>query len=441
MAPTLRASQKGLKKVDIARRKKGWRTDALAWYSAAQTTLATLKRFRRGEAIQRDAFIGICKAVGIDNWEDIVDESEVDCVDSDSGGDIDLATWQKEKRYGQFVGRTDELDEILKSLESEEKIKVLSIVGIGGLGKTALCHQLAYQAYQAKVFTKIVWVRGKIYQYQTDFLGKSQSQRESKLTFEDALTAIGEELKIRNCNLQQSDRLKTEIYNILNKNRHLIVIDGLEDTESPTILANQLQSILGKSCLILTSRKQPDADIFRYPIRKLNPEISKEFIEVVAEEKYYIPSQNPIKNLTEQQLQEIIRITDGMPLAMKLTVSQAGFLEFDRIIERLGSVSEEQELYDYLFEDSWNELERENEFNTQKLLVCLSFNHLLEPTPIHILYDLAELKKSDIDKAIEKLVNLSLVDIVPGKEGRKLASLHSFTARYFGETLRKKYEK
>ncbi|NES69496.1 MAG: ATP-binding protein, partial [Okeania sp. SIO2D1] len=161
MAPTLRASQKGLKKVDIARRKKGWRTDALAWYSAAQTTLATLKRFRRGEAIQRDAFIGICKAVGIDNWEDIVDESEVDCVDSDSGGDVDLATWQKEKRYGQFVGRTDELEEILKSLESEEKIKVLSIVGIGGLGKTALCHQLAYQAYQAKVFTKIAWVRAK----------------------------------------------------------------------------------------------------------------------------------------------------------------------------------------------------------------------------------------------------------------------------------------
>lgn len=441
MAATLRASQKGLKTVELARKKKGWNADALSWYSAADVCLSTLKRFRQGIPIQQPAFINICKAVGIDNWEDIVDESEMSYSESDSGGDIDLATWQEERHYGQFVGRTDELKEILKLLESEKKIKVLSIVGIGGLGKTALCHQLSDQAYQAKVFTKIVWVRAKIYQYQTNSLGKSQSQRESKLTFKDALTAIGEELKIRNCYLQESDRLKKEIYNVLNKNRHLIVIDGLEDTESPTILANQLQSILGQSFLILTSRKQPDADIVRYQIRKLNPETSKKFIEVVANEKY-MPSQNPIKNFTGKQLQQIIRITDGMPLAMKLTVSQASFLDIDRIIERLGSVSEEQELYDYLFEDYWNELEQENDFNTQKLLLYLSHDDFYEPTSIRLLYDLEEyLKQGDIDRSIEKLMSLSLVDIVFVKGGKKQVSLHSFTARYFGETLRKKYEK
>ena len=195
---------------------------------------------------------------------------------------------------------------------------------------------------------------------------------------------------------------------------------------------------MGKSCLILTSRKQPDADIIRYPIRKLNPEISQKFIQVVAEEKY-ISSQNPIKNMSEKHFQETIEITGGMPLAMKLVVSQAGFLDIKRIIERLKSVSQTQEFYDYLFEDNWKELERENALNAQKLLIELSFNY--QPISIHLLYGLDGLEKREIDEALVKLSKLSLVDILPGLKGKKQASIHSFTARYFGETLRKKYEK
>ena len=75
MAATLRASKQGLEIVDLARKKKGWATTAVSWCEAARTSVATLKRFRRGIPIDRDVFVAICKAVGIENWEEIFDDS------------------------------------------------------------------------------------------------------------------------------------------------------------------------------------------------------------------------------------------------------------------------------------------------------------------------------------------------------------------------------
>lgn len=69
MAATLKASKEGLEIIDRERKKKGWAATATAWYDAATTSEATLKRFRRKIPIQQDVFVAICKAVGIENWE------------------------------------------------------------------------------------------------------------------------------------------------------------------------------------------------------------------------------------------------------------------------------------------------------------------------------------------------------------------------------------
>ena len=75
MAVSLKASKQGLKIVDRARRMKGWKATATAWCDLAKTSEATLKRFREGKPILQDAFIGICQAVGIEDWKTIVDGS------------------------------------------------------------------------------------------------------------------------------------------------------------------------------------------------------------------------------------------------------------------------------------------------------------------------------------------------------------------------------
>lgn len=74
MADSLRASQQGLELVDQARQKKGWtKFVTVEWWVTANTSQATLKRFWKRDRIDRQAFIGICKAVGMD-WKRVVDQ-------------------------------------------------------------------------------------------------------------------------------------------------------------------------------------------------------------------------------------------------------------------------------------------------------------------------------------------------------------------------------
>lgn len=73
MAGLLRASEEGLRIVNLARRNPDWNKTSELWCQAALTSKATLKRFWRRQRIRRETFTDICKAVGIDNWEDIVE--------------------------------------------------------------------------------------------------------------------------------------------------------------------------------------------------------------------------------------------------------------------------------------------------------------------------------------------------------------------------------
>jgi uncharacterized protein YjbI with pentapeptide repeats len=78
MAVTLRASTKGLKIIDEARRKKGWAKSSEIWAGLALTSIPTLKRFWAGMAIQTETFRKICAVVGIEDLESIVDAKLTD---------------------------------------------------------------------------------------------------------------------------------------------------------------------------------------------------------------------------------------------------------------------------------------------------------------------------------------------------------------------------
>ncbi|KYC34656.1 hypothetical protein WA1_50535 [Scytonema hofmannii PCC 7110] len=134
MAVTLKASKQGLEIVDKARRKKGWKATAPAWYDAANTSVATLKRFRRRIPIDRDVFVAICKAVGINNWEVIVDDTPM--LQADSRPDF--------FSYDDaWVGREQLVNELSTKLRGS--CRLLLILGLTGIGKTALAEKLAVE--------------------------------------------------------------------------------------------------------------------------------------------------------------------------------------------------------------------------------------------------------------------------------------------------------
>lgn len=75
MAISLQASEPGLAKIDQIRKQKGWAAMDPALLKASRVSEATLKRFRLKRPIQREAFISICEALGLD-WREVAEGFE-----------------------------------------------------------------------------------------------------------------------------------------------------------------------------------------------------------------------------------------------------------------------------------------------------------------------------------------------------------------------------
>ncbi len=125
MRKTVRASEEGLKKIDIAMNKKGWCKTQAAWVDLAETSESTLKRFWVRDSITKKLFEKICNVVGIEDWETVADLTEIE--------DIDITPHQ-------WIGREEDLESI-KSLIKKGK-KVIAVYGQGGIGKTTLADNL-----------------------------------------------------------------------------------------------------------------------------------------------------------------------------------------------------------------------------------------------------------------------------------------------------------
>ena len=168
MAGLLRASEEGLKIINLARRNPGWNKADELWCQAALTSKATLKRFWTHKRIRRETFIDICKAVGVNNWEDIIDRNDIKQTEPllaaaiadiplDSENDKNLPIPENLPPVRNWVNRTKELD-ILKSTIINSDITAISIVGLPGIGKTSLISQLIRQLHTENTcFTAVVW--------------------------------------------------------------------------------------------------------------------------------------------------------------------------------------------------------------------------------------------------------------------------------------------
>ncbi|MEG3889497.1 NACHT domain-containing protein [Microcoleus sp. Z1_A1] len=189
MAGLLRASEEGLKIIDMVRRNLGWNKTEDAWCVAALVSTATLKRFWAKIEIRRENFINICKAVEIHNWEYIAEGyknikteplfvAPIADIPQDSENDRTFPLPENLPPVRNWVQRTKELD-ILKTLIVEPHTVgavppcpplppcppwaggvpiAISIVGLPGIGKTSLVSQLIRQLHTEKTpFTCAAW--------------------------------------------------------------------------------------------------------------------------------------------------------------------------------------------------------------------------------------------------------------------------------------------
>lgn len=70
---SIKLTKEGIQKVNKARMIKGWNKTEPAWWGLADTSESTLKRFVSGKAISPENFKNLCEALGIREWEALVD--------------------------------------------------------------------------------------------------------------------------------------------------------------------------------------------------------------------------------------------------------------------------------------------------------------------------------------------------------------------------------
>jgi len=203
MAASLRASESGLEIVDRARRKKGLEKQAPSWCGDAQTSVATLKRFWRRKPIQHEVFVKICKAVEVDSWEDIVDNSPLSQTDSRAEFFACDDAW---------VGRKDLISELAQKVQGS--CRLLILLGIAGIGKTALAEKLAVELQDD----------GRKF-HQENFENQQQASDFASVAIR-WLEKWGE--RITPDDRKDTQRLLNRLVNRLRENRYLVVIDSLE---------------------------------------------------------------------------------------------------------------------------------------------------------------------------------------------------------------------
>jgi hypothetical protein len=242
MTNSLKASIEGLTIVDRARQRRGWtKTSTACWWQDAHTSRATLRRFWRSERIQQDAFIAICQAVGISDWEAIA-EPHGSLIADLPELDSPLIDWDEAPDIDHFYGRTQPLHQLEQWIVADS-CKLVCIVGMGGIGKTALALALA-DRIQSK-FDGLIW-RSLIHAPPLVHLLDSLLD-----TFEQTM-----DQDIYKSTLQLKQHLQ--------QRRCLLILDGLDAVlseqkhiEEYSLFLQSLSKSRHQSCILLTSREQP----------------------------------------------------------------------------------------------------------------------------------------------------------------------------------------
>lgn len=211
MANSLAASKSGLEIIDQARKKKGWNKDSPIWIDIAnellQDTLngsvsrSTLQRFWRKEAIRQENFVAICKAVGIEKWEEIVGNTPT----QQAASYIEFIVYDN-----AWVGRETLIQQL--SDRANSSCRVLLLVGITGIGKTALAERLIEE------------LRGDWREHRDNFEDDNKASDFASVA-QQWLEKWGETVPKEE---RKPEQLLRRLVKCLRENRYLILMDSLE---------------------------------------------------------------------------------------------------------------------------------------------------------------------------------------------------------------------
>jgi hypothetical protein len=303
------------------------------------------------------------------------------------------------ERYYLLPGREQGLNQLLTALQDPQGPLMVAIDGLGGLGKTAMAVELVRRTAEQGWFEGVIGDSAQ----QELFAGEEIIHvREATLDLNLLLDSVARQLGHWELPALRVDEKHAILASLLQQHSYLILVDNLETIDNANTLVAQLRGFLGRSRAVITTRKKVRHDfVLSLSLQGLGLEDSLLFLQRDVE----LRKVQQIQNASREKLIEIYHITGGAPLAMRLVIAQALFLDLSIILKRLQQAG--SSLYSFIFRQSWEHLSP----TAQKILIYIGRTVVTtvrweELASIHI----AESEEKLI-QAIDQLVAYSLLDI------------------------------
>jgi len=312
------------------------------------------------------------------------------------------------RRFTHLIGREEEISTILQNLRDPDSAAqpIIAITALGGIGKTALAYEIVERSMLEKLFDGLVWESAKTEELEGNRIIPLSTS--PFLSFETLVRVIANQLGHDNVLHLPPEEQINRVRHILQTGSYLIVVDNLETVEAYEELARQLHDLLSPSSAsrpsraLITSRERLAIPyIYEYHIRGLSKPASIDFVKQEARNRD-VPG---IQQAGLPLINRIYKVTYGMPLAMKLLVSQfiAG-IPLDTELDRLEGAKEDG-LYELIYMRLWFKLS----IPAQKILIATAAFAASVARPM--LQPVSKTSDDEFEAAIPELVRMSLIDL------------------------------
>ncbi len=320
----------------------------------------------------------------------------------------------------ELIGVEEDLQTLLAVLGRPESPWLISIEGLGGIGKTALANALVRQPALRRHFYKLAWVSAKQRELR---LGTGMAEMDQPTLTAEALTdallaQLGDSVTLA----QSPHEKRLTLIRLLKDAPYLIVVDNLETMVDYETLLPALRELANPGKFLLTSRHslRTHPNVFCHSLTELNRAEALRFIRHEAT----VRGLSLLADAPEADLDRIYEIAGGHPLALKLVIGQISVLPLSEVLDNLKQARSKtiDELYSYIYWQAWHMLD---EAGRQVLLVM----PLAQGGVLDQLLALSRLEPDELNRAIEQLAGLSLLQIGGGLDERRY-TIHRLTETF-----------
>lgn len=328
---------------------------------------------------------------------------------------------------GELLGREKESERVLKGLCS--RWPLVSIEGMGGVGKTTLAIDIARsclvgpQAVLDPPFEYAVWVSAK-------------DQPEQKLWLNEVLDTTARILgysSLMKLPLEEIEKKKAEVDQLLRTYRTLLVIDNFETIEDSALEA-WMEDIPEPSKVLITSRTSQLRNTRSIDLKGLEDPAALALIRYSAG----FLGLETLEAASEETLLPLVRVTDGNPKAIEMALGyiKRGRLGLTEVVDKLHIAGKTvNDVFNYLFDKAWNVMNKEAKH------VILIFPFFADYASKEALRVTVGLSEYHLDNAVEELVVLKMLDIQESSVAvNQHYSIHPLTRAFASAELGKRPE-